>query len=283
MTAWLRKSLAGGLSWLLVALPLQAPAQNKPIPSHCQVAMADITGDNGDYYDNFLYTHPPQDAASIVSAHLRNSVTTFVVAPTNAEQYRNIFKPSGSKAAHPGDLTQAQASELKTVQSSLKEVLGRDRPDDLSDNSVAARISADTAAFVLVVGHNDKGRLQFADGSETTIDLVAKAARPDQRVIFISCEAARHLTQPNAAGTRRELTYPEAFQIAKNIQTYIQDLPSGLSLDSVKQRLESSEANIGFEYQVKYFVMKAACAGGAAIVVALFISLLDPCLHKDKC
>jgi len=29
--------------------------------------------------------------------------------------------------------------------------------------------------------------------------------------------------------------------------------------------------------------MKAACTGGAIVVVALLITLLDPCLHKDKC
>jgi hypothetical protein len=283
MAPWLRKSMASALTWLLIALPLHAPAQDKPVQSHCQVAMAGITGDGRDYFDNFLYTHPLQQAASIASAHLPNAVSTFVVAPTNVEQYRNIFQSSGGNSAPPGDLTQAQASELKSVQSSLKQVLGRDRPDDLTNNSFAARIKADRAAFVLVVGHNDKGRFRFADGSETAIDLIAQAARPDQRVIFISCEASSHLTQPNAAGTRRELTYPEAFQIAKSIQTYIESMPAGLSLDAVKQRLESAETNAEFKYQVKYFVMKAACAGGTAILVALFISLLDPCLHKDKC
>lgn len=283
MTAWPRKSLALALAWLIVALPMQAPAQDKPIQSHCQVAMAGLTGDGSDYYDNYLFTHLPKQAVGIASVPLPNAVSTFVVAPTDAKQYRNIFRPTGANAAHPQDLTQAQATELTSVQVSLKQTLGRDRPDDLSDKSVEARIKADPSSFLIVVGHNDKGQFRFADGTETTIDLMAQAARPDQRLIFISCEAARHLTQPNAVGVRRELTYPEAFQIAKSIETYIASIPAGLSLDAVKQRLESTETNIGVKYQVKYFLMQAACFGGTAIVVALLITLLDPCLHKDKC
>lgn len=283
MTAWSKKWLALALTWLIVAIPMQAPAQDKPIQSHCQVAMAGLSGDGRDYYDNFVFTRQPKEAASIASAPLPNAVSIFVVAPTDANQYRNIFRQTGSNATHPGDLTQAQSSELTSVQVSLKQTLGRDHPDDLSGKSVESRIKADTSSFVIVVGHNDKGQFRFADGTETTIDSMAQAARPDQRLIFISCEAARHLTQPNAVGARRELTYPEAFQIAKNIETYIAGIPAGLSLDAVKQRLESTETNIGVKYQVKYFLMKAACFGGTVIVVALLITLLDPCLHKDKC
>jgi hypothetical protein len=283
MTVWLRKSLAVTLGWLLFAMSLPVPAQDKGIPSHCQVAMAGITGDGSDYYDNFLFTHPPKDAEVIASAALPNAVSTFVVAPTDAKEYQNIFRPTAGTTKHPADLTQAQVSELTSVQASLKQTLGRDGPDDLTDKSIEARIKADPAAFVIIVGHNDRGQFRFADGSETTIDLMAKAARPDQRVIFISCEAARHLTQPNAVGARRELTYPEAFQIAKSIETYIAGVPAGLSLDAVKLRLGNTEATVGAKYQVKYFLMKAACAGGTLIVVALLITLFDPCLHKDKC
>ena len=283
MTAWLRKSLALALTWLLVSVPLQAPAQDKPIPSHCQVTMAGLTGDGRDYYDNFLFTHPPQQAAGVASAPLPNTVSTFIVAPTDAKEYRNIFIATSGNGTQPADLTQAQASELTSVKASLKQTLGRNRPDDLSDKSVEARIKADPASFVIVVGHNEKGEFRFADGTQTTIDVMAQSARPDQRLIFISCEAAEHLTQPNAVGARRDLTYPEAFQIAKSIETYIAGIPAGLSLDAVKQRLESTEASIGVRYQVKYFLMKAACFGGTAIAVALLITLADPCLHKDKC
>jgi hypothetical protein len=283
MIAWLKKLLALALTWLIVVLPVQTPAQNKPLQSHCQVAMAGLTGDGRDYYDNYLFTHLTEQVASIASASLPNAVSVFVVAPTDATQYRNIFRPTDTNTTHPADLTQAQASELTSVQASLKQTLGRDRPDDLSDKSVEARIKGDPSSFVIVIGHNDKGQFRFADGSETTIDLMAQAARPNQRLIFISCEAAGHLTQPNAAGAHRDLTYPEAFQIAQIMKTYIAGIPAGLSLDAVKQRLESAEATIGVKYQVKYFVMKAACFVGSAIVVALLITLLDPCLHKDKC
>ena len=283
MTPWLRKSLAFALSWVMVALPLQVPAQDKPIPSHCQVALAGITGDGRDYYDNFVFTHAPQPAAAIASAALPNSVSTLVAAPTTASEYRNIFLPASRPGSHPADLTQAQMSELTSFQTSLKQTLGRDTPDSLADTSIEARIKADPSAFVIVVGHNDKGQFRFANGTETTIDSMAQAARPGQRLIFISCEAAKHLTQSNAVGVRRELTYPEAFQIAKNIETFIAAIPAGLSLDAVKQRLESTESSMGLKYQVKYFLMKAACTGGTLIVVALLITLLDPCLHKDKC
>jgi hypothetical protein len=283
MTSWLSKTLALALSWVMVALPLHVPAQDKPIPSHCQVAMAGLTGDGRDYYDNFVFTHVPQPAAVIASASLPNSVSTLVAAPTTAAEYRNIFLPTSRSGSPPAQLTQAQVSELSSFQASLKQTLGRDHPDNLSKTSIEAQIKADRSAFVVVVGHNDKGRFRFADGTQTTIDSMAEAARPDQRLIFISCEAAKHLTQPNAVGVHRELTYPEAFQIAKNIETYIAGIPAGLSVNAVKQRLESAESSIGVKYQVKYFLMQAACTAGTLIVVALIISLLDPCLHKDKC
>jgi len=281
--AWLRQSIALGLVWLLVAVPVQAPAQEKQVRSHCQVAMESLFGDGSDYFDDFVFPHVPQESASVADTHLPNAVSTFVVAPMSSEQYRNIFRSSGEGDSQNTELTQSQVSELNTVQASLKKILGRISSDDLNDKSFAARIKADPAAFVLLVGHNDKGRFRFADGSDTTIDLIAQAARPDQRVIFISCQASEHLSGPNAAGTSRELTYPEAFEIAKSIQTYIKGVPDGLSLQAVKRQLEDTEANIGFKYKVKYFLMKAACAGGTVIVVALLISLADPCLHKEKC
>lgn len=283
MIAWPRKILSLALACLIVVSPMEALGQDKPVRSHCQVALAGLSGDGSDYYDNYLFTHLPKQAESVARARLQNTVSTFVVAPINADQYRNIFHYTGRSAKHAGDLTQAQASELVALQVSLKQTLGRDHPDDLSADSVEARIKADPSSFVMVVGHNDKGQFPFANGPGTTIDLMAQAARPDQRLIFISCGAAKHLTQPNAIGTRRDLTYPEAFQIAKNIETYITSLPAGLSLDDVKHRLQSAETKIGVNYRVKYFVMKAACAGGTAIVVALLITVLDPCLHKDKC
>jgi len=283
MIAWPRKSLALALTWLIVALPTQAQAQEKSIQSHCQVAMASLTSDGRDYYDNYLFSHPPEQVISIARAPLPNAVSTFIVAPTDAKQYNDIFRPAGANAAHPGDLTPAQASELTSVQVSLKQTLGRDSPDDLSGKTIEAKIKTDPSSFVIVIGHNDKGMFRFVDGTETTFDLMAQAARPDQRLIFISCGAARHLTQPNAVGVRRDLTYPEAFQIARSIETYIAGIPAGLSLDAVKRQLETTETNIGTKYQVKYFLMQAACIGGTAIVVALFISLSDPCLHKDKC
>lgn len=285
MTGWFRKSVSLVLTWFLVTLPIQAPAQDKPIQSHCNALLSGLgRGSHGDdYYDDWVFHNAPKEAATVVSTVLPNTVATFIVSPTNEEEYHKIFKPDSPTSNQTENLTQTQASELRSVKASLKDTLGRDRPDDLSGNSVAARIRAAPASFVIVVGHNDKGDFRFPDGTSTTIDSMAQAARPDQRLIFISCRAAEYLTQPNSAGARRELTYPEAFRIAKSIENQIAAIPVGLSIDGVKQRLESTEASIGVQYQVTYFLMKAACALGAAIVVALFISLADPCLHKDKC
>jgi hypothetical protein len=219
-----------------------------------------------------------------INNELRPSIDTFLVAPANSEEYVRIFGTPGTTSQ---DTTMAQLREIRRIRQQMKaDFGGTARSPDLNSTNVRRAIRFSRSSFILIVGHNDQGSFRFLDGSSVQLDDFVDATRPDQRMIIVSCSAKAMLSNQaahKAAATQDDLTYPQAFEIAKAIQEYLASAGPQVSLEMVRQALQRAESKSAFNYRMGIFVRQVAVLGGVTMVIALVISGGIPCLRKDEC
>jgi hypothetical protein len=74
-----------------------------------------------------------------------------------------------------------------------------------------------------------------------------------------------------SSATQSDLTYAEAFEVARIIQNYVASVGPQVSLETIRQTPRSAESKNAFKYKVGVFVTKAARATGEIILIALVI------------
>ena len=214
---------------------------------------------------------------------LRPSVDAFLIAPTTPEEYGRIF---GTNGARPQDLTTAQSSEISGIRRQMQAGFGQSTGSrNLNSRNFKTVIANSPSSFILILGHNDKGFFRFLDGSSAALDDLVAASKPGQRMIIVSCKAEAMLSNqaaPKVAATRHDLTYGQAFEIAETVQKYVASAGAQVSLEMVRQALQSAESKSRFTYNLGILVRPAVFATGA-IVIALVISGGVPCARKDNC
>jgi hypothetical protein len=262
--------------------PLSAFADERQIETPCQAHMSFIGG--GEYLPHFYHETPPSEAVSVLGKPLRTTVDTFLVAPVDPDEYARVF---GSRGSTPATITQAQSAEITKIKQRLQSDFHRSSGNrDINQDNYKTVINNSKSSYILIAGHNDNGFFHFLDGSTTLLDDLVTAARPDQRLIFLSCKAESRLSNQSArkaAATQYDLTYDQAFEIATKIQQYIASAGSDVSLAAIREFLQKAESQSTFRYKVGVLATKAACATGAVILIALVISGGVPCLKKDDC
>lgn len=217
------------------------------------------------------------------NAILRPSVDTFLIAPVTSEEYVRIYGTNGTR---PQDLTTAQSSEISGIRRQMQAGFGQSTGSrNLNSRNFKTVIANSHSSFILILGHNDKGFFRFLDGSSAPLDDLVTASKPDQRMIIVSCKAEAMLSNqaaPRVAATQHDLTYAQAFEIAEKVQKYVASAGAHVSLEMVRQALQSAESRSRFTYNMGILVRPAVFASGA-IVIALVISGGVPCVRKDNC
>ena len=280
MPRFVSKQLALPLTAFLILTSGPASrAQTKkepPIYSECGWVFETFNDRNYDPAKSFTYLTPPSsEVLSFASARQESKSELFIVAPTSQEEIKTIYDLK--------DVSAQDAAQLPVIATSMKKLLRRSAPDrDLTKESFEAKMAASPAPFIFLVGHNDRGRFRFADGKSGDLMMLSEAAmKHGKRLIIVSCKTSDHLTSEASIGTQRDLTYPEAFEITRRMQSYLASSPS-VSLASMKANLEKTETAVHRKSQAKYYVVHA-CHGIAGIAaIALIISLLDDDDKKKK-
>jgi hypothetical protein len=275
-----RKLTAVLLSFVILLAPaLSVAGQNekREVTTPCNAHLASVTDNSPHAYEKYFeWRKAPKIAATDAGAKLPNTVAVIAVAPITAKDYTTIF--SRGKADDGKGVTEAQQKEIEAVQATLKTKFGKDQGDrDFSEKNYEKLLQAQSASFLIVVGHNEHGFMHLLDGSKVFLDDIARAAGPKQRVIMISCDSASHVSSEAAATIKGRLTYDRAFAIAEHISNFITAAKGPVSLTDIKAELAENPTGVGAGLAISLFIMKAFCAGGALIVVALIIRQLDPC------
>ncbi len=252
------------------------------ITTPCNAHMGSIGDTDPHAYEKYFEKEKvPQAALPLANEKLPNTVETIAIAPVTPEEYKILFVHDKDKAAQ--NLTEAQSNEVTGVQSALKDQFGRDHGDrDFDKDNYNKVLQAKAASFLIVIGHNEHGRLRLLDGNSVFLDDIVASAKPDQRVILISCDSAKQVSKKEQAATiNREVTYDQAFGIAARVTAFIKGSPGPVSLAEVQSRLAKDEI-VSKLMTLAFFVMKVACAGGAGIGIGLIIRTLDPCKDKNS-
>jgi hypothetical protein len=276
----LRKLTAVLLAFVILlapALSAASQADEREVTTPCNAHLASLSANSPFAYEKYFeWAKAPKVAAADANAKLPNTVALIAVAPVTAKDYTTIF--SRGKADDSARITEAQQQEIEAVQTTLKEKFGRDEGDrDFSEKNYKKMLQAQSASFLIVIGHNERGFMHLLDDSEIFLDEIAGSARPDQRVIMISCDSASYVSSPAATAIKGKITYDRAFAIASHITDFIKTAKGPVSLTDIKDELAENPAGVGAGLAISLFIMKALCAGGALIVVGLLIRQLDPC------
>jgi hypothetical protein len=275
-----RKLTAVLLAFVILLAPtftLAGQTDDREVTIPCNARLASLSDESAFAYEKYFeWEQAPKVAAADANAKLPNTVALIAVAPVTAKDYKTIF--FGGKADDSPGVTEAQQKEIEAVQATLKAKFGKDEGDrDFSRKNYEKMLQAQSASFLIVVGHNERGSMHLLDGSTVFLDRIAGAARPDQRVIMISCDSANYVSSPAAATINGKITYDRAFAIASHITDFIKTAKGPVSLTEIKAELAESPIGVGASLAISLFIMKALCTGGALIVVGLLIRQLDPC------
>jgi len=276
----LRKLTAVLLAFVILLAPsftLAGQDDEREVTIPCNARLASLSDNSPFAYEKYFeWEKAPKVADADASAKLPNTVALIAAAPVTAKDYKTIF--SGGKADGGAGVTEAQQQEIEAVHATLKAKFGKDEGDrDFSGKNYEKMLRAQSASFLIVVGHNEGGYMHLLDGGKVFLDHIAAAARPDQRVIMISCDSASYVSSPAAATINGKITYDRAFAIASHITDFIKAAKEPVALTDIKAELEENPTGVGAGLAISLFIMKALCTGGGLIVVGLLIRQLDPC------
>ena len=271
------------LSAALLFEPAFAQQSEGNITTPCNAHLGSLTDTAPHAYEKYFeWAKVPEAAAKFANERLPNTVETIAIAPVTPDEYNAIFGSGKDKAAQ--SLTEAQQKEIETVQETLKEKFHKDHGDrDFDEKGYKKVLQDEASSFVIVIGHNEHGMLRLLDGNLVFLDDIVAGARPNQRVILISRDSAKHTSNKELAATiNREVTYDEAFEIAGRVSTFIKGAGGPVSLVEIQSQLTKDAESTQTKHKIAFFVMKAVCGIGTAIVVALIIRALDPCKDGDS-
>src|SRR5581483_2439674 len=129
--------------------------------------------------------------------------------------------------------------------------------------------------FIVIVGHNDRGRFRFPDGTYKELPVLAQmAVQAHKRVIFISCNTKGVL--PGVPGTAGLLTYDEALHVADHLRGAIgqrQRAGRSLSLSDVTQFIQGDLDQAQGQYKSRGHVYYIVCTAGAVGGILVLNSL----------
>src|ERR1700733_13079230 len=193
------------LSVVLIIGPALADARQneQDVTTPCNAHLGSITStDPHDYERYFERAKVPAVAAKIANQKLANTVALIAIAPVTPDEYKTIF--SGSKDKGTQGITESQQREIEAVQQTLKEKFNKDHGDrDFDKNGYKKALQDKKASYVIVMGHNEEGLLRLLDGNTLYLDEIVASARPDQRVILISCDSETGVSNKQVAGTNK--------------------------------------------------------------------------------
>lgn len=136
-------------------------------------------------------------------------------APRDRNEFRRIF-----------DRT-ATASELAMVAKATRRISGIPQSRSMGRaHDVLGVIDNEQDAVVVIIGHNDSGKLRLADGSEIEIAVMARhCEKAGKLCVVLSCNSNRFLADTGPTrGVDDALTYEEAGRIGSEISAVFDKL-----------------------------------------------------------
>lgn len=132
-----------------------------------------------------------------------------MVAPEDQAQAQRIFMSS----ADPKYLERA-LEDSRAARASL----GQGVRNETSAYGLRRQIETSDSSYIVVIGHNQNGKLIFADGSVFDLRTLSNHCKElDKFCVLLSCKS-KYVGAPDAPGMRVRLTYRDAAAISKQVE-----------------------------------------------------------------
>lgn len=147
------------------------------------------------------------------------------VLPRDADEFAGVYGRA-ARAAEMSEMARAsKAMERRSAKRTGAVVVGFGATAEYahltSRTALLDELKAARNELLIVVGHNDGGRLRLASGEDVALsDLTTIAGERNNLVVAVSCEARAYITAPHAA-TTRVLSPGEAADIASEFADYL--------------------------------------------------------------
>lgn len=215
--------------------------------------------------------------------------TVLVSAPKTRDDFEAIFERSASTARWQS--VQKDLERLSSIIAGQEQESGRD-PILGSVDELVRQIEEAKTPFVTIVGHNETGRLRFANGSTASLtDLANICEEQNKRCIFLSCESSSYLTNSKYSSGQyainSTITYGDAAQFIEAIDKHrvkgfnsnlLRDTtPPSASLQSLEDTLPfilwETEKNILIKRKLRGVAVPGAAISGSGYLLYIAIDI----------
>src|SRR5436309_3503276 len=134
-----------------------------------------------------LFSAAPADAVREAQVPHSSNVQIYYQLPITDADYRKLFGAEHTISAQTRE-------EIQQVKTSLKVNGLQDAHRELTADNFGDVLKRTTAAYVLIVGHNQEGRFAFLNGSDKALDDLANDCAASGKIcIFISCRSRKYI------------------------------------------------------------------------------------------
>lgn len=266
MKSIMTRGLAAALAALLLAIPPLA-AQDNPCLELFELKGKATSLSSG--LEGRLF--PLVDARPRLSPGLKqgvNPVATYFVLPTSEQDLPKVFsRPPVWSAPLAAEIQRSESA----ARAGLSKVAFAERQQGLSH--LESFVKNTEASFMIIIGHNEGGRLRLLDGSSIHLnDLAARVRDRGALPVIVSCKSREYTTVP-AVGLPFAVTYSEAVALAAHVNRVLSRLATEhkLNLTDLQAALESQVNAFKPDVEVKAAILAKKTSGGLVILAIILV------------
>jgi hypothetical protein len=190
----------------------------------------------------------------------RNEVPILMNLPGDLDEFKNIHNALPS---------QSQMSAVYKVDKKIY-LNGSNVKKLESLQNLVEQVRDAQGQYVIIVGHNDEGRLIFVNGdSVELIELQNSISSYNKIPIFLSCRSQKYSN--NIIGISNDITYDEAYETSKKLSAYLEENSANwktLSQEEIAEKLK----DLHFDYKLDIKIKKKV----------MFVSMLASSSREDN-
>lgn len=261
------RSLAAALALLLLTVPpltAQQPSCREFFEGISKPQVGTFSGLEGSL---FLLTDTRLRLASPLKA-TSDPVATYLVLPKSEQDLPQVFsKPPVWSAPLASEIRQSE----KAARSGLGKLVFAEPQRGLAH--LDSFLKGSDSSFMIIIGHNEGGRLRLLDGSSIHLnDLAAKAREQGALPIIVSCKS-REYTTGQTVGLPFEVSYSEAVALATQVNRTLSRLAAErkLNLADLQAALETEISSFKPGVKVKAATIAKKTSGGLMTLAIILV------------
>jgi hypothetical protein len=218
------------------------------------------------FAEGMIFEQSPVEVATLIKEKHRPATSVVFSIPLQHSEYEAVF------SKHNDELTHAESRQISSAAKLASNAGLRTSQSVLSRTQFQSFLGKQHGDFVIISGHNERGKFTFIGGEKVALPLLGEdCTRANKTCIFISCESKDYL-HDGSIGVARELTLAEGVWITQKISAWLESQRSNqVSLESLRMYVRQVEFEANLRFHVSYFILGACATAGTPIAAHLII------------